>query len=59
MPTSAIKELMLRVRSLEEKIAVSEKQLATIHADLVWVTRIIVGAAGLGFLEKAVGWWIR
>jgi hypothetical protein len=32
------------------------KKIAVIQNDIVWLKRIIIGAAGLGFLEKIIGW---
>jgi hypothetical protein len=32
------------------------RRIAVIQNDIVWLKRIIIGAAGLGFLEKIVGW---
>jgi hypothetical protein len=32
------------------------RKMAVIQNDIVWLKRIIIGAAGLGFLEKIVGW---
>ena len=32
------------------------RKMAVIQNDIVWLKRIIIGAAGLGFLEKIVSW---
>jgi hypothetical protein len=33
-----------------------ENTLIEVKTDMVWTKRIIIGAAGLGFLEKFIGW---
>ena len=66
MPTSMVKALLERIKALEGHINDQDKTLDTqtkllteIATDNVWIKRIIVGAAGLGFLEKALGWWLK
>jgi hypothetical protein len=40
----------------QNKINDLMRKMAVIQNDIVWLKRIIVGAAGLGFLEKIIGW---
>lgn len=46
MPTNrSIEKLIGRIDSVEQK-------LASITTEIMWLTRIVAGAAGLGLLEK-------
>jgi hypothetical protein len=52
MPSDTVRELLKQVKSLELKLTEQS-------TDIVWIKRIIVGAAGLGFVEKLLGWLVK
>lgn len=52
MPSETVKHLVEQVEELQIK-------LSAMSTDIMWMKRIIVGAAGLGFLEKLIGWWLK
>lgn len=52
MPNANLKELNKRLHTLES-------YATEIRVELRWLKWIIVGAAGLGFLEKIFGWLVK
>lgn len=66
MPNSAIKALMDHIRALEARIKAQDEVLskhsqsfAKVETNIAWMMKIIAGAAGLGFIEKLLGWIIK
>lgn len=51
MPTKTVNELIKTIEKMQE-------QIVEMRTDSVWIKRIIIGAASLGFLEKLVGWMV-
>lgn len=45
-------------KTLNEQIEEMKEHIVELRTDAVWIKRIIIGAASLGFLEKLVGWMI-
>lgn len=47
-----MKKILDRMTAVEEKITI-------LHVDMVWIKRIVIGAAGLGFIEKCISWFVK
>ena len=47
-----MKKVLARLDALERK-------LIKLDVNQTWLMRILIGAAGLGFIEKCVGWIMR
>jgi hypothetical protein len=66
MPTHKLGEFIRRLEAMEKKLDAHleesvdiHKKLAKLDTNQVWLMKIICGAAGLGFLEKIIGWIVR
>lgn len=44
------------MKKVLDEISDIKEAIAEIKTDNVWIKRIIIGAASLGFLEKIVAW---
>lgn len=42
-------------KKILDRLISVEKQLIAIRTDNIWIKRIIIGAASLGFVEKVIG----
>ncbi len=51
MPNKTVTELMKVVQDLRNEVV-------ELKTDAIWIKRIIIGAASLGFLEKIVSWMV-
>ena len=51
MPSNAIKEV-------RKDVAILKESLGVIANEIKWLKWIICGAAGMGFLEKLLGWMV-
>jgi hypothetical protein len=51
-----IKNRPIHAETFLHRIGNVEDTLIELKTDMVWTKRIIIGAAGLGFLEKLIGW---
>lgn len=56
MPSSQVKDLLHRFDALESDIKKHLTDITELKTEIVWIKRIVLGAAGLGFIEKLIGW---
>lgn len=47
------------VDKLVDKIDAMTREITILQVEAVWIKRIIIGAASLGFIEKAVSMFVK
>lgn len=59
MPNKSVDKLMEEMKGLRKEVSDLKSDLRVTGVEFVWIKRIILGAASLGFIEKGVEWWIK
>lgn len=59
MPQNLIPGFIKRLVAIESSVIDVNKHIVQVQTDVKWLKWIIVGAAGLGFLEKIFGWLVK